>query len=142
MINKGRIQIQGRFMKEWGSEEFPMLIELINNPDLMKSNTAKNLNNFTAKTLSQRTTNQQTPANSRQPDHDHPILLDSSINHSPKERLLINTVKTNLATLEADFIGFKQKTNKNITELNTTIFEKDIQIKNLENEITNLKRGY
>ena len=142
MVNKGRIQIQGRFMKEWGSEEFPILIELINNPDLMKSNTAKNLNNFTAKTLSQRTTKQQTPATSRQPDHDHPIPLDSSINHSPKERPLINTVKTNLATLEADFIWFKQNTNKTITELSTTIFNKDIQIKNLENEIIKLKTGY
>jgi hypothetical protein len=34
MVNKGRIQIQGCFMKEWGSEEFPILIDLINNPDL------------------------------------------------------------------------------------------------------------
>ncbi|CAB3982963.1 Hypothetical predicted protein [Paramuricea clavata] len=50
--------------------------------------------------------------------------------------------KTNLATLEADFIEFKQNTKKTITELSTTIFDKDIQIKNLENEITNLKTGY
>ena len=75
------------------------------------------------------------------PDHDHPIPLDSSIDHSPKERPLINSVKTNLATLEADFVEFKQNTNKTITELSTTIFDKDIQIKNLENEITNLKTG-
>jgi hypothetical protein len=46
MVNKGRIQIQGKYMKEWGNDEFPILIELINNPDLLHSNPTKNLNNF------------------------------------------------------------------------------------------------
>jgi hypothetical protein len=121
MVNKGLIQIQGKYMKEWGNDEFPILIELINNPDMLHSNPTKNLNNFIEKlfpkTSTQQTTCQPTDTN------------------SPK----FHVMRSNLASLEADFGDFKQHTDKEIIELNSALTEKDKDIEIVKNEITVLK---
>jgi hypothetical protein len=45
-------------------------------------------------------------------------------------------MKSNLASLEADFVDFKQHTDKEIIELNLALTEKDKDIEILKNEIT------
>ena len=48
-------------------------------------------------------------------------------------------MKTTLASLEADFVEFKQNTNKSVLKLNALLTTKDEKILKLEKEIDNLK---
>ena len=48
-------------------------------------------------------------------------------------------MKTTLASLEADFVEFKQNTNKSVLELNALLTTKDEKILKLEKEINDLK---
>jgi hypothetical protein len=56
MVNKGCIQIQGRLVKEWSSEEYPILVVMINNPDLLEKDLTKTLKNFIELISSSKTT--------------------------------------------------------------------------------------
>ena len=48
-------------------------------------------------------------------------------------------MRTTLASLEADFVEFKQNTNKSVLELNALLTTKDEKILKLGKEIDNLK---
>ena len=52
------------------------------------------------------------------------------------------TVKSLLASLETDFIEYKQAKYKENTELKTTVSEKEKEIDFLKNEISSLKLDY
>lgn len=103
MVDKGRIQVQSRFIKEWSSEEFPTLMELIDNPALLENQPTKNLKNFVNKISTPSSSKHQRTVASQPSDHNTSI-------HSSTERPS-TAIKTNLASLEADFIEFKQNTN-------------------------------
>jgi hypothetical protein len=52
---------------------------------------------------------------------------DQSLNDKP-----FSVMRTTLASLEADFVEFKQNTNKSVLELNTLLTTKDEKILKLE----------
>ena len=91
MITTGRIQVQGRFMKEWGNSKFDPLVELVNSPDSAKLDATKDINNF-LDTITQTQKRPNTTTTSTTKDQ-HPD--ETSSPKSPKEKSLL-TVKTNL----------------------------------------------
>jgi hypothetical protein len=92
MITTGRIQVQGRFMKEWGNSKFDPLVELVNSPDSAKLDATKDINNF-LDTITQTQKRPNTTTTSSTTKDQHPD--ETSSPKSPKEKSLL-TVKTNL----------------------------------------------
>ena len=121
-ITTGRIHIQGRNVREWGSEEFPALIEMINNNT--DSDQKPNLDTFINKIFSSKIETKTLNSS---------VISDSN-NPTPKEKSS-TTMKNSLASLEADFVQFKQETNKTIDNLMELNHYKDQEIKNLKRDI-------
>ena len=67
-----------------------------------------------------------------------PTSKSKATTDSPREKTF-SMIKLHLSNLEADFISFKENTNKQIRELKETIHKKDEEIRLLKNEITSLK---
>jgi hypothetical protein len=138
MVNTGRIQIQGHSMKTWGSEEFPTLVNLVNSPNNSECKAMEKLENFVDKvSSSQKCLNQvnhQVPNASPGKQHVPEDTSEQSLNDKP-----FSVMKTTLASLEADFVEFKQNTNKSVLELNALLTTKDEKILKLGKEIDNLK---
>ena len=133
-INYGRIQVQGKFFKEWSNQEFLQLIETVNNscnPD----NANKDLQNFVDLLFKNetRTNLPKTTTDKQHLDTDNTSLLN--------EESIVNSMKNSLATLEADYVLFKQTSQTKINELTTLINNKDDEISSLKNEITTLKKA-
>ena len=133
MITTGRIQVQGRFMKEWGNNEFDPLVELVNSPDSVKLDATKDINNSLDTITQKRSNTTTTPSTTK----DQLPADQTSSPKSPKEKSL-STVKTNLASLEAEFVEFSQNTNRAIHELTTLLTNKDEEIQQLKYEINTL----
>ena len=55
MITTGRIHIQGRYIKEWGSEEFPALLKMIDENVITDTDMKFNLDSFVSKTINKDT---------------------------------------------------------------------------------------
>ena len=125
MITTGRIHIQGRYIKEWGSEEFPALLKMIDENVITDTDMKFNLDSFVSKTINKDTKTPNNPTNT-EPN-----------NHTPREKTMIS-MKNSLASLEADFIEFKQETNKTIGDLMDQNHCKDQEIKHLKGQISTL----
>jgi transketolase len=123
MVNTGRIQIQGRHIahvKKWGNDEFPTLLKIINSKETTETTTIH------PDAFLDRITNCKKsikPESQGNPPEDIPDKQES--NHQSPETSLI---KSRLASLEADFINYKQNTNTIINELATTIKSKDKEV--------------
>jgi hypothetical protein len=130
MINHGRIQIQGKSYKEWGDDEFPILLDIVDCGPT-KDNPTKNLENF----MELITANTKHTATKEKEIH---IIEDKSTEDTNDEPVLSN-MKCSLASLEADFVLFKQTTQQNINELTVKLSDKEDEINNLRNQITSLK---
>jgi hypothetical protein len=109
-------------VREWGSEEFPALIEMINNNT--DSDQKPNLDTFINKIFSSKIETKTLNSS---------VISDSN-NPTPKEKSS-TTMKNSLASLEADFVQFKQETNKTIDNLMELNHYKDQEIKNLKRDI-------
>jgi len=143
LMNKGRIQCQGRHIQDWGNVEFPALLKSVNDPHLMASNPTQELDTFIDKVFSTKNGSQQTTAISQQQPDDHLLSLDSSIQSSQSsQEKPLSTIKNLLASLEAEFIEYKQGTNITLTKLNTAVCEKDKELVLLRNEISSLKTDH
>ena len=121
-IITGRIHIQGRYIKEWGSEEFPALLKMINENVTTDSDLKFNLDAFIGKTVNKDTKILNNPT------------ISEPNNYTPREKTMMS-MKNTLASLEADFIEFKQETNKTIGDLFT---KTSVKTKKLKPERTNL----
>ena len=139
LVNKGRIQCQGRYIRDWGNTEFPALLKAINDPLLMANNPTKDMDIFINKVLTVKNSNQHISATSQQQSDEHSLALDDSICHSSSQEKPMTTIKNLLANLESDFVEYKQNTDKTLAELNTTLNEKDKEIDSLKNEINSLQ---
>ena len=84
-----------------------------------------NLDSFVSKTINKDTKTPNNPTNT-EPN-----------NHTPREKTMIS-MKNSLASLEADFIEFKQETNKTIGDLMDQNHCKDQEIKHLKGQISTL----
>ena len=113
-LSTGRIKIEGRFMKEWGKKEFDILTELVNSPDLTKTNDTIEINDF-LDTIFQKNT---------------------EVRSSPTKENSLHIIKTNLSKLEADFVEFTQNTKKTIEGLEDKLRKKDHELELLRNELS------
>ncbi|CAB3986320.1 Hypothetical predicted protein, partial [Paramuricea clavata] len=78
MITTGRIQVQGRFMKELGNNEFDPLVELVNSPDSVKLDATKDINNFLDTITQKRPNTTSTPSTTTTTKDQHPANQTSS----------------------------------------------------------------
>jgi hypothetical protein len=135
MINKGRIQIQGKYIRQWGSEEFNTLLELIDSRNDPKTSLTKNLDDFTENITSTKKNNQNTSSTETSEKTSSVNINIPSQNVKPLSTLM----KDNLASLEADFVDFKQNTENTIIKFSALLSNKDKEIEQLKSEITTLK---
>jgi hypothetical protein len=134
LINNGRIQVQGRSYKEWGNEEFPRLLAIINSSPA-KTNPTKDLEAFVELiTINQKPTTMEKDDHTIE-DKSEPDINTNALNDEP----MFSIMKSSLASLEADFVLFKQATQMSINDLTVQLDNKDGEINNLKNEITLLK---
>jgi hypothetical protein len=121
----GRIQIQGRFIKEWGDSEFGILLHMVSNVNDMKSNNP-------SKTTFLEAINKKLSGNLR---------ASSSSEASISREQTFSMIKTHLAALEADFVTYKEENNKTVQNLTEIIEMKDTEINALKEEIMLLKKN-
>jgi chromosome segregation ATPase len=121
----GRIQIQGRFIKEWGDSEFGILLHMVNNVNDMKSNNPSTTTFLEA-------INKKLSGNLR---------ASSSSEASTSREQTFSMIKTHLAALEADFVTYKEENNKTVQNLTEIIEMKDTEINALKEEIMLLKKN-
>ena len=123
-VNTGRIQIQGHFIKDWGSIEFERLGNIVNKPELNATPAAsEEWEEFIGILLS----------NKKLKLHNEPLDDNQDINDLKKS---FNTIKSNMANVEAELVNFKQTTNTNIEALTKCIETKEGDIQILKEEIT------
>jgi hypothetical protein len=121
----GRIQIQGRFIKEWGDCDFGILLHMVNNVNDMKSNNPSTTTFLDA-------INKKLSGNLR---------ASSSSEASTSREQTFSMIKTHLAALEADFVTYREENNKTVQNLTEIIEMKDTEINALKEEITLLKKN-
>ena len=140
----GRIHIQGqdRVLKEWGNIEFPALLATINPPSL--NDNTSNLLDFlklitTPSTISNLTstpeekTSKDMKTEKKNEEKTTPQLIKSP-DTIPRERSFY-VVKSNLATLESDFVELKQDLLKKIEDAFDLIKSKDEEITELKEKL-------
>lgn len=142
----GRIQIQGRFLHEWGNTEFNTLLAMVNSPDkLLNESTTKDLDLFLqqlSETLDGDEPNEKPKKPSTCQTNDEFEIEESSNTPSsmtPSREKSFNMVKLNLASLESDFVSFKQHMTKTMEEMSAEIQHKDCQIKSLNERIASIE---
>ncbi|CAB4013795.1 Hypothetical predicted protein, partial [Paramuricea clavata] len=133
LINNGRIQVQERSYKEWGNEEFPRLLAIINSSPA-KTNPTKDLETFV-----ELITINQKPSTMEKDAHAIDDISEPDNTNSLNDEPMFSSMKSSLASLEADFVLFKQTTQMSINVLKVQLDNKDGEINNLKTEITLLK---
>ena len=134
MLDKGRIQIQGRYIRLWGSEKFNTLLELIDSPTINSPDsqtlTTKNLTNFIESMLKGRRNNNSWAYKCEN-------MTSQNQNTNLREEPLPTTMKNSLTSLEADFVEFKKNTENTISKLSNLFSNKDEEIKKTKNRNNN-----
>lgn len=126
-ISAGRIQVEGRLVKEWGSDEFEHVLAMVNNPDAAAKD--EDIDPFLLRITNKKKANlKSTPT----------VKVESKMVDSPREKTF-SMIKSHLADLEADFVIYKENTNSTIKDLKETIEKKDEEITSLKEEILSLK---
>jgi hypothetical protein len=131
MLNTGRIQIQGRYIKEWVSE-FNTLLEFINSAgsEPPTSSFQTDLDIFVEKIFSKthkdKTLSCQIPVSSSSSVESHTLNINNE--QSPSREKSFSVIKNNLASLEADYVQFKQNSEKAVSNLSALMKNKDEEI--------------
>jgi hypothetical protein len=110
IVGTGRIKVEGRCIKEWGSFEFDKLITLINHCDEPNMDATKDIDNFINAIFNKE--------------------ADTTTTNSENMSDLMS-MKTCLSTLESDFVEFAQNTKKTIQDLSEALTKKDSEINSL-----------
>lgn len=135
-VSTGRIQIQGRFLDEWGRHEFNTLLAIVNSPNTEK--TTEGLDNFISEVQHYDDHTHIPPSipisPTKEEDKTTDVLTKTTIPESPREKSF-TMVKSNLATLESDFTDFKQITQRVTEELSCSLKNKDKEIDHLKERI-------
>jgi uncharacterized membrane protein len=119
------------------------LLEFINSAgsDLSKSSVQTDLDIFVEKMFSKthkdKTSSCQIPVSSSSSAENH--TLDINNEQSPSREKSFSVIKNNLASLEADYVQFKQNTDKAVSNLSVLMKNKDEEIEKLKSEISDLK---
>ena len=116
---KGRIQVNGRLMKAWGSEEFDRVRAIINNNEEATANTTVFLNKVLKKKETHLDTNTET---------------DNSPGEEP-----VRTLKDIIANLESKFVSHKVDANTKLEEMHELLEEMHELLEKKEKEIATLK---
>ena len=134
-ITTGRIDVQGRITKQWGSLEFDHLLNMVNEPqdkwDLEKTKLFSE-NIFHKGKLAK----PSTPAGKT----DTTIDQTKESSTSPNREKSFGMIKSQVATLEAEFILYKENNSKHINELLDHLQQKDVAINCLQNELSELQK--
>ena len=120
-VTKGRIQIQGRLMKIWGSEEFDHVLAIVNKEEEPKAFTTT----FVNKILKKKDSTTTTEANNES-------------DNFPGEKTF-TILKNIIANLESEFVTHKVDTDAKLQEVHQMLNKKDKEIEALKEEINNLK---
>ena len=132
IITHGRIQIQGRGYKEWGNDEFPLLLDIVNS-GLTENNLTNGLESF----VKQITQDPKPTTGKENPTAE--MKHEQNTSNCPTDETLMSSMRTSLASLEADFVVFKQNTQTSMNSLSTQLSDKNSEITVLNDEITSLK---
>lgn len=134
-VTTGRIQVQGKYLHQWGKHEFPALLNLINEtgePDDIN----KFLGNIPAPSDIQLNTQTDQP----KADKDKSVALTESIpTQSPARSKSFGEIKEVVATVESELVSLKQETAKQFNQINSLLKEKDNEILNLKSRIAALE---
>ena len=131
-VTKGRIQIQGRFMKVWGNDEFDHVRAIVNNDEEANENTKI----FSNKILKRKETSTSQSTTSTPDNNSTDVNIETD--NSPGEKSF-SMLKNIVANLESEFVTYKIDANTKLEELYKTLEKKDNEIAMLKQEITNLK---
>ncbi|CAB3999478.1 Hypothetical predicted protein [Paramuricea clavata] len=132
----GRIHIQGqdRVLKEWGNIEFPALLATTysNLLDFLKLiTTPSTISNLTS--TPEEKTSKDMKNEKKNEEKTTPQIIQSP-DTTPRERFFY-VVKSNLATLESDFVELKQDLLKKIEDAFDLIKSKDEEITELKEKL-------
>ena len=142
----GRIQIQGKSLRQWGDIEFNALLNMVDG-----KHEDKDLDDF-IEAFANRTPCESkiTNDNSKMSPKTEPELQNKKIcsentamisdhsTESPRSSSF-SVVKLSVATLESEFVLFKQETLKTFENIKITIKEKDDQISDLRQRVASLE---
>ncbi|CAB4008714.1 Hypothetical predicted protein [Paramuricea clavata] len=141
----GRIQIQGKSLHEWGDVEFNVLRNMVDGkPE------SKDLDEFieaiTQKTSGEtKNTNEDCKIAKSEIKPENEKISDIAPNNpehsteSPTRGKSFNEVKHSVATLESEFVLFKQETLKIFENIKITMKEKDDEITELKQRVASLE---
>jgi hypothetical protein len=144
-INTGRIQIQGKTLKEWGNTEFKSLVKIIDDKsDLNVHNSSEeldqNLNELKQvhESMKKDRNKSNVPTTETYSKVDPPTTPNqtSSQNEAttPHEKSF-TTIKTQVEMLEPDVVNFKQEILKSMEDVMETLQEKNKQLNDLNEKI-------
>ena len=142
-VSTGRILIQGKKYKEWCTDEFPVLLELVNKIQSSPSSDGKSffttsLSSFFKKAIifvsdddihTSSNTGATNPDSSEKPTDPLATSAVEPLSVSPTRRNTISTLRDTVGTLEAEFTQFQNICSGDIQQLKDKIVQQDHALK-------------
>ena len=139
-ITTGRIQVQGKVIKEWGNSEFVSLVKIVDSKSELNLQISTQQLHESLDELKKvnenvkKDRNKSNGCTTETSPIDTPTTQTTSMNEAttPREKCF-NMIKMQVASLESDVVNFKQEISKSLENVMETLKQKDNKL-NLLNE--------
>jgi preprotein translocase subunit SecD len=147
-VSTGRIQIQGKYLLEWGDSEFIALLNIVNAirdgeiSDEIQESSVNDLGKFIDLISTPKTLEIQENIEIENDGANEPTFTENEETNmnspEPRDKSFI-AVKNTVANVESEFILFKQEMYKSFAAVQATLKEKDQKIELLNKRINALE---